>query len=190
MSNLLNQEQLEQLVNNTLVVLIAKPDLKDEWHADLTGWMEQMRTAQQEDEAIFLAALLTLLWWPDDTLPTATSYDYAWELLMIGMQTGTLQRVPAPASDETLTIGQLLRSVVDAAALVLQRAPEEQDQLDTELHQMQRAADRAGLDDLALWLTDVLALLHGTPARDLGADQTGIFATYWEMLARRVDPGE
>jgi hypothetical protein len=183
MGHPLTSEQVNTVVNNTVVVMLARTDLLVEWHSNLFGLLDQVRQNRLDDEAIFIAAVLTLLHSPDDTLPTGTPYDKAWEAILVGLQTGSVPSMGADDEDEqAMSIDRLLKSVAEAMLAVLLRYPAQKETLSGELDGMHKAAQEAGVPELAAWLADALALLAGTPAGDLVSRHTGIYAAYWDAL--------
>ncbi len=185
MASLLTSEQVHQVINNTVVIILARPELLDEWHSNLFEIMKRARTASYEDEAIFLAAVLSLLRHPDDTLPTGTSYDQEWEALITGLQTGTLPGNDAE-KEESISVDQLLTSVVEALVAVMTQMPEQKAPISDELRQIRTAAAEGGISELTQWLDDALALLDGTPLDQLGMQNRGMYAEFWNVLVRQL----
>lgn len=184
MTRALTQDQITQVVENTVVVLLARPDLMAGWHGELFKMMVEARDASIEEEALFLAAVLTLLHSPSDALPTGTRYDYAWELLLTGLQTGMLQ--PSASQGETMTIDRLLHAVVEAVEAVMTRAPEQKTAVRGELRQIQKSAHESDIGELAAWLSDVLRILDGTPVADIAPQHTDIYHAYWDALVEHL----
>lgn len=184
MAYALTSDQVDQIVNNTMLVLLVRPDLKGEWDTNLTNLLEQTRQYGMDDEAIFVAAVLTMLHTPDDALPTGTIYDHAWQSIVIGLQTGVAQ--PAASQSESLSLDRVLNSVAEALITVMTEHPEQQDVVSNELREMRTAATEAQIDELIAWLDDALALVQGTPATDLGQEHQGVYATYWEAIVHNI----
>ncbi|MCD4686610.1 MAG: hypothetical protein K8S97_11805 [Anaerolineae bacterium] len=184
MSHALTMDQVGQIVNNTMLVLLARPDLMPDWRANLQDLMVQSRVQQMEDEMLFVAAVLTLLHSPDDKLPTGTAYDYAWESLLISLATGVAQ--PLDREEEGISLERLLRSVAEAVVAVVTHAPEQKDTIQTEILQMRAAAENAAVPELIAWVDDALALLGGAALDDLDQQHQGIYATYWDAITQAI----
>jgi hypothetical protein len=181
----LTSDQVEQVVENTLLVLLGRPDLLGQWHANLEDLLNQALDSDLEDEALFVAAVLALLNVPDDRLATGTVYDQAWESIVIGLQTGVIR--PAQSTDEAeqMSLDRLLASVVEAVIAIMQRSPEEKGIVQQELQQMHAAATEAGVTELAAWVEDVLGVLDGR-LDAAGHEHAGIYAAYWEALQAQL----
>lgn len=186
MANALTTDQVNHIVNNTMVVLLARPDLLPDWRANLQDLLQQARSQQLEDEMLFVAAVLTLLDKPDDTLPTGTVYDNAWESLLISLSTGVAQPV---GDDQDEAMDQLLKSVAEAVVAVLTQVPDHRAAVKLELEQMHATAEEAAATELAAWISDLLALLDGTPPDELGRAREDIYAAYWDAIVRSLDAG-
>jgi hypothetical protein len=186
MISTLTSEQVDQVVSNTAVVLLARPDLLPEWRANLLDLLRQARQSALDEEAVFVAAVLALLHSPGDTLPTGTAYDYAWQSILMSLQTGVLQPVSRAPQAESMTLDRLLQSVTEAVVAVMTQVPEQKDAVASELRQMREAAVDADVAELRAWLDDVLALLRGTPITQLGNGHEGMYATYWTIIARNI----
>lgn len=185
MAYALTDEQIQLVIQNTALVILARPDLLPDWHANLTELVQQMRAAALDDEAIFLAAVLALLDHPGDTLPTGTQYDAAWEALLVSLQTGSLR----PAREqETITLDRLLSSIVQAAVAVQTHAAEQRQAVYEELLQIKAAAIESQVPELVVWLDDVLDVLDGAAASERAAHHTGIYGAYWKSLIENSPP--
>ena len=183
MTQALTSEQVHQIVNNTLLVLLARPELRGEWRANLLDLLEQAREHALEDEMLFVAAVLSLLEKPNDRLPTGTVYDYAWEALLTGLATGRLQ----PLDDEDdFSLDRLLRSVAEALVAVLTTSPEQRDVVSREVQNMLQAAQHSEAPELQTWLADVLAVLEGTDPTTLGQHHDGLYAAYWQAIVTNL----
>lgn len=182
----LTSEQVEQMVENTLLVLLGRPELLPQWQDSLISLLSQAQAASLDDEAVFIAAVLTLLNYPEDRLPTGTAYDRAWESIMIGVQTGMVQSSHTSEETDQMTLDRLLASVVEAAVAMVNRSPEERKIIQQELFQMRTAAIEANVNELVAWIDDILRLLGGQPLVELGLDHTGVYAVYWEMLRQKL----
>jgi len=185
MAYALTDEQIQQVIQNTALVILARPDLLPDWHANLTELVQQMRAAALDDEAIFLAAVLALLDHPGDTLPTGTQYDAAWEALLVSLQTGSLRPV---REQETITLDRLLSSIVQAAVAVQTHAAEQRQAVYEELLQIKAAAVESQVPELVVWLDDVLDVLDGAAASERAAHHTGIYGAYWKSLVENSPP--
>jgi len=179
----LSSQQVAQVVENTVYVLLGRPDLLAEWHANLVELLQQTQSIGLEDEELFIAAVLTLLHSPGDRLPTGTRYDRAWDAIMVGLQTG----VVGQSTPDSITLDRLLHSVVEAVTAILTRAPDQRDNIQGELAEMQAAASEANLPELEAWLNDVRALLGGTPIEQLGHTHQGDYALFWRMLVQGLN---
>jgi hypothetical protein len=184
MAYALTTEQVDQIVNNTMLVLMVRPDLMPEWRTNLENLLQQTQQYEMDDEAIFVAAVLTALHKPTDTLPTGTLYDHAWQSIVVGLQTGVAQ--PTSAEAESLSLDRLLNSVAEALITVMTEVPEQKEAVISELHDMRTAATDAQIDELIAWIDDALALLHGTPAADLEQQHQGVYATYWDAVIQHI----
>jgi hypothetical protein len=184
MAYVLTSEQVQQIINNTLFVLMVRPDMLAEWRTNLRTLMNQAADASLDDEAIFVASVLTLLYSPDDTLPTGTVYDRAWESIVSGLQTGVIQS--GEDQDEDMTLDRLLKSVAEAMVAVIVKVPEQQETVINDLTEMRSAAANANVTELIQWIDDALALLEGTPATDLGHNHQGVYAAYWDAMVRAI----
>ncbi|MBN2304326.1 MAG: hypothetical protein JXQ72_07620 [Anaerolineae bacterium] len=181
MAPALTAEQIKQIINNTMLVMLVQPDLKPEWHENLHGLIRQAQESALEDEAIFAAAVLSLLYAPKDRLPTGTIYDQAWQSLLYTLQTGVQQdRDDQP--DGSMTLDQLLSSVTEAVIMVKRNAPDQRDQLLGELAEIHRASTESGVPELVRWLEDVIALVNDAPITSLGQNHTGPFRAYWDTI--------
>jgi hypothetical protein len=185
MAYALTSEQVDQIVNNTMLVLMVRPDLMSEWRTNLQNLLQQTQQYEMDDEAIFVAAVLTALHKPADTLPTGTIYDYAWQSIVVGLQTGVAR--PAASEAESLSLDRLLNSVAEALITVMTEYPEQKDAVVSELREMRTAAADAKIDELIAWIDDGLALLQGTPAAGLGQQHQGVYATYWEAVIQNIE---
>lgn len=179
MAQALSSEQIDQITNNTLLVLLARPDLLDDWRDNLLELMKQAQQADLESEAIFAAALLSLLHSPNDSLPTGTEYDYAWEAIRTGLRTGSVQ----PA-DRAMSLDQLLGTVAELAIAVMTEAVDQKPVVARQIREIRISAAEADARELAVWLDDVLALLDGVPVEKLGAAHQGAYAAYWQALVQ------
>lgn len=175
----LTPNQVQQIVTNTVVVLLARPDLAPEWQANLLSLLEQARQQQLEDEQLFVAALLTLLDSPEDTLPTGTLYDRAWQALITGLRTG---RLTDPTVEGADTLEALLGAVVEAVIAARTTLPEQATVIAGELRELRAAAERAAADELVRWVDDALAVLSGASPADRGTEHEGVYAAYWQAL--------
>lgn len=184
----LTTEQVNQMVQNTMLVLLVRPDLTEEWHENLASLLQQAREASLEEEMLFVAALLTLLHSPDDSLPTGTSYDPAWRAVRMGLETGIAQ--PSQAESEAMSLERLLKSVVEAVVAVMTHNLNDRDAVFNELQKIRQAAVDAEVSELRHWLDDVLALLNGTPATDLGSGNEGVYGEYWRDIVSKLPPAQ
>lgn len=182
----LTADQLNRVISNTVIVLLARPDLQTEWRANLVRLLHQVREAEGDEETIFLAAVLNLLHHPEDTMPTGTRYDHAWESILTGVQTGVLHSTHRQEEEE-ITLERLLGSVTQAVIAVLSRGVADKDLVEGDLREMRAAAAQASAEELAMWIDDALALLNGTPAAELGQKHQGVYAIYWQALAQNLD---
>jgi hypothetical protein len=184
MAHALTSEQIRQVVNNTVVVMLARLDLLPEWQENLLDLLQQARDANLDEEAIFVSAVLALLHSPGDTLPTGTAYDYAWQSIVTGLRTGAVE--PAPAEEEALSLDRLLSSMSDALIAVLTQVPDQRETVTDELREIRTAASQANVSELTNWLDDALAALDGTPVQSLGQNHQGIYAVYWNEVAQKL----
>jgi hypothetical protein len=184
MGRVLTPEQIRQMVNNTVVVLLARPDLLPEWQDNLLDLLQQAREAHLDEEAIFVSAVLALLHSPADTLPTGTVYDYAWQSIVTGLRTGTVQ--PIPADDETMSLDRLLGSMAEALVAVMTQVPDQRPTVADELREIRTAATQADVRELITWLDDALAVLDGAPVQSLGQGHQGVYAVYWNEVAQKL----
>lgn len=182
----LTSDQVKQIVNNTVIVLLARSDMLDEWQMSLVNLLEQARHADMDDESVFVAAVLALLSHPDDTLPTGTAYDRAWESILIGLQTGVIQEETPAEEPDNLSLDRLLNSIAQAAISVLTRAPEQKETIEAELLQIRSTADESHLSELTAWLDDVLALLGGINPNSINSNHQGIYSIYWNALVQNL----
>jgi len=185
MAQALSSEQVEQITTNTLLVLLARPDLLDEWQENLLVLMQQAQQGGHEGEAIFAAAVASLLRAPDDRLPTGTDYDYAWEAILNGLQTGTIQ-----PEDRAISLEQLLGTVAELAISVMTGAADQKTVVVRNIREVRASAAASGVGELAVWLDDVLALLDGVPVEKLGAAHQGTYAAYWQALVQLLPHGD
>lgn len=181
----LTAEQLNQVISNTVVVLLARPDLQTEWRSNLIRLLHQVRDAKWDEETIFLAAVLNFLHHPEDTMPTGTRYDRAWESILSGVQTGILNSTQE--QEEEITLERLLSSITQAVIAVLARGVADKTLVENDVREMRAAVAQASADELAAWIDDVLALLNGTPASELGQKHQGVYAAYWQALSQNLD---
>lgn len=181
----LTPEQVNQVVSNTTLVLLVRPDLLPEWRDNLMDLLRQARATDMHEAAIFVSAVLALLHSPDDTLPTGTVYDYAWQAILTGLQTGIAQ---TPASQgETITLDRLLNSVAEAVIAVLTQVPHQKEAVVGEIYEMRAAAVEAQVAELVRWIDDLLALLAGVPAANLPHEKhEGIYGVYWRLIIRNI----
>jgi hypothetical protein len=181
MGRVLTDEQLEQIINNTMVVMLVRSDLMPDWRGNLLDLLRQARGAQLDEEAIFVAAVLNLLYAPDDTLPTGTVYDVAWQSLLTALRTGV--RPPAATESREMTLDRLLSTVADAVVTVLTRSPDQRESVTEELNQMLTAAHNSSLREMVAWIEDALAVLDGAAPEVFTSKHQGVYASYWEMIA-------
>jgi hypothetical protein len=182
----LTPEQVNQVVSNTTLVLLVRPDLLPEWRENLMDLLRQARATDMHEAAIFVSAVLTLLHSPDDTLPTGTVYDYAWQAILTGLQTGVPQ--PAASQGEQMTLDRLLNSVAEAVIAVMTQVPDQKSAVASEMREMRAAAVEARVAELARWIDDLLELLAGTPSADLPReDHQGVYGAYWRLIMRNLD---
>jgi hypothetical protein len=188
MANALTGEQIQRVVDNTVLVLLVRPDLMEEWQSNLMTLLEQAQQADLEEEAIFIAAVLTLLHYPDDSLLTGTRYDHAWEHLQVGLQTGSSHAVD---QSESMTLDHLLGSIVEAIVTIKKQAPAQQNtvrgELQGELKQIKAAAVEAKVGELVAWLDDAAAVLEGESVHNIQHGHQGVYASYWQVLAQNLD---
>ena len=185
MTSALTTEQVNQVIHNTMLVLLVRPDLSGEWQENLLNLLDQARESALEDEAIFVASVLTLLYSPDDELPTGTKYDHAWQSILTGLRTGVAE--PVSEDRETITLDRLLRSVTEAVLTVIQRAPDQADTIRTELAEMRRAAIESNVIDLVNWLDDVTSVIDGTPPHAIERIHEGIYGAYWKAIQEQLE---
>ncbi len=183
MTQALTSEQVHQIVNNTLLVLLARPELREEWRANLLDLLAQAREHGLEDEMLFVAAVLSLLEKPNDRLPTGTVYDYAWEALLNGLATGRLQPLD---DEETFSLERLLRSVAEALVAVLTVSPQQRHMVTQEVQNILQAAQNSELGELQVWLRDALSVLNGADPAALEAHHEGLYAAYWQAIVARL----
>jgi len=172
-------------VSNTTLVLLVRPDLVTEWRENLADLLRQVRASDLHEEAIFVSAVLALLNAPDDTLPTGTSYDHAWQAILNGLHNGVPQRTSQQG--DAMTLDRLLESVADAVITVLTEIPDQIDAVAEELRSMRAAAVEAEVPDLIRWIDDVLALLAGTLTEGQGDDHEGVYGAFWRLIGRTID---
>lgn len=184
MSQVLTNDQVNQVVQNTMVVILARPDLLPDWNANLTNLLQQSREASLEDETFFVAAVLTLLHSPKDTLPTGTIYDHAWRALLTALQTGVIQS--ADRDTEAVTVDRLLASVAEGVVRIIKEAPQHKGVLANEIREMRSAAVEANISELVAWLDDTLALLAGQELDTLGASHSDLYAEFWQFIRNRL----
>jgi hypothetical protein len=187
MAPALSTDQLQQIINNTMLVILVRPDLQEDWHNNLVDLLDQARSQALEDEAIFVAAVLTLIYSPDDTLPTGTVYDRAWQTLLSALHSGVSQGTED--ADPEMTLERLLKSVAEAVVTVQLRAPSQVEALLAELQEVHRAASEAQVEELIRWLDDVIALVNGAPLESLGAGHSGVYGRYWGAIVDALQGG-
>lgn len=180
----LTAEQINQVVSNTTLVLLVRPDLLPEWRENLMALLQQARTSDLHEEAIFVSAVLSLLYSPGDTLPTGTVYDYAWQSILTGLQTGVPQ--PTANQGDQMTLDRLLNSVSEAVIAVMTQVPEQKNAVAGELREMRSAAVDAQVTELINWIDDVLALVAGTTVAETGENHQGIYGAYWRLIIRSI----
>ncbi len=181
----LTSEQVNQIVSNTTLVLLVRPDLLTDWRNNLVDLLRQVRESNLHEEAIFVSAVLALLNAPDDTLPTGTPYDSAWQAILNGLHNGVPHRAGPPG--ESMTLDRLLESVADAVITVMTEIPDQIGAVVEELGTMRAAAVEADVPDLIRWIDDVLALLNGTLAEGQGDDHEGVYGAFWRLIARSIE---
>lgn len=186
MAHALTPDQINNIVNNTMVVMLARPELLPEWRENLQDLLLQTREQNLEDEMLFVAAVLALLHSPEDTLPTGTVYDYAWETLMHSLTTGMSQ--PADQNGAG-SLDRLLQSLAEAVVTVKTRLPDHQEVVREEIIEIYQAAQDAGLSELIAWVDDLLLVLEGGSPEMLGKDHAGIYAAYWDAIVRELGTG-
>lgn len=184
MAYALTTEQVQQVVHNTALVILARPDLLPDWRDNLSDLIQQMRAAALDDEAIFLAAVLALLDRPADALPTGTQYDRAWESLVSGLQTGSLPQM----REETVSLDRLLSSIAQAVAAVCAHAADQREVVAEELLQIKEAAVESQIPELIVWLEDALAVLGGASPAERAHHHAGVYHTYWQSLVENAPP--
>lgn len=186
MAPALTTDQIKQIINNTMLVMLVRPDLKPEWHTNLEGLIQQAQDAAMDDEALFAAAVLALIYSPGDTLPTGTAYDTAWQALLVSLQSGVAQTDDAE-SEASMTLDRLLKSVAEAVITVQRNAPSQKTALLNELDEVRQAGETAGVSELIRWLDDVTALVNGAPITTLGQGHQGVFRDFWDMIVRGLE---
>ncbi len=180
----LTAEQINQVVSNTTLVLLVRPDLLPEWRENLMALLQQARTSDMHEEAIFVSAVLSLLYSPGDTLPTGTVYDYAWQSILTGLQTGVPQ--PTASQGDQMTLDRLLNSVSEAVIAVMTQVPDQKSAVAGEVREMRSAAVDAQVAELINWIDDVLALLAGTTTAESGENHQGVYGAYWRLIIRSI----
>ncbi|MBI5958104.1 MAG: hypothetical protein HY866_05180 [Chloroflexi bacterium] len=188
MVRVLTAEQLEQIISNTMVVMLVRSDLMADWRGNLLDLLQQARASQLDEEAIFVAAVLNLLYAPDDTLPTGTVYDSSWQSLLTALRTGV--RPPAASESREMTLDRLLHTISEAVIAVLTDSPDELDSVTEELNQMMTAATKSAMREMVTWIEDALAVLNGTSPHSVSNHHQGVYATYWETIVSSVQQGE
>lgn len=178
MAYALTSEQVQQVVQNTVLVALARSDLLPDWRANLGDLIQQMRAAALDDEAIFLAAVLALLDRPTDTLPTGTRYDQAWQAIVTSLQTGSLPS----AREETVTLDRLLESIAQAISAVQTHAPDQHQAVYEELMHIKAAALEAKVPELVVWIDDALDVLDGAEAAERAHHHAGMYSVYWQTV--------
>jgi hypothetical protein len=128
--------------------------------------------------------VLSLLYSPSDTLPTGTVYDFAWQSILTGLQTGVPQ--PTASQSDQMTLDRLLNSVSEAVIAVMTQVPEQKDAVTAELRDMRIAAVDAQITDFTRWIDDVLSLLAGTTDVESGQDHQGVYGAYWRLIIRSI----
>ncbi len=188
MARVLTSDQVEQVINNTMVVMLVRPDLMSDWSDNLSDLLTQAREARLDEESIFVAAVLTLLYSPEDNLPTGTTYDPAWQSLLSGLRTGVRQ--PAATQGERMTLDRLLNSISEAVIAVLTRAPDQKPIIAIELNEMREAAVKGQMDEMVAWIDNALEVLNGAPPQALASRHQGVYAAYWDAIVRSTQDGE
>lgn len=188
MARVLTSEQVEQVINNTMVVMLVRPDLMPDWRNNLTDLLQQARDARLDEEAIFVSAVLTLLYSPEDTLPTGTTYDPAWQSLLSGLRTGVRQ--PAAVEGERMSLDRLLSSIAEAVIAVMTQAPEQKGMIVEELREMRTAAVKGSMSEMVAWVDDALEVLNGAAPRGLSYHHQGVYAAYWDAVTRSIQRGD
>ncbi len=178
MAYALTSEQVRQVVQNTVLVMLARSDLLPDWRANLGDLVQQMRAAALDDEAIFLAAVLALLDCPTDNLPTGTQYDQAWQSIVTGLQTGALPS----EREEMVTLDRLLGSIVQAISAVQSRASDQRQAVSEELLNIKTAALEAEVPELVVWIDDALDVLDGAAAAGRAHHHAGVYGIYWQAI--------
>jgi hypothetical protein len=181
----LTSDQVNQVVSNTTMVMLVRPDLLPEWRDNLMELLHQARSSSMFEEAIFVSAVLALLSTPTDTLPTGTPYDHAWQSILTGLQSGVPQ--PAAGQGEQMTLDRLLNSVAEAVIAVMTQVPDQKDAVADEMREMRGAAVEAKVSELTRWIDDLLEMLKGTPLNELsGEEHQGIYGAYWRLIVRTI----
>jgi hypothetical protein len=188
MVRVLTAEQLDQIISNTMVVMLVRSDLMADWRNNLLDLLRQARVSQLDEEAIFVAAVLNLLYSPDDTLPTGTVYDSSWQSLLTSLRTGV--RPPAATESREMTLDRLLNTVTEAVVSVLTETPDQLDSVNEELNQMLTAASNSSMREMVIWIEDALAVLQGVSPHHLSDHHQGVYSTYWETIVSSVQQGE
>ena len=187
MAYALTTEQVQQVVQNTVLVILARPDLLSDWRTNLVDLIGQMRSADLDEEAIFLAAVRALLDQPGDTLPTGTQYDQAWEAIVTSVQTRSVPSA-SEAHEDTITLDRLLGSIVQAVTAVQTHAAEQRQAIYEELLQIKAAAVESDVPELVAWLDDALDVLDGAAPADRAHHHAGVYSTYWQSLTENTPP--
>ncbi len=185
MTQVLSNDQVTQIIQTTMIVLLARPELKPDWQINLAALLQQARDEELEDEMLFVAAVLSLLHSPGDTLPTGTVYDSAWRALLSALQTGIVQEV-GESESESFTLENLLESVAQAVVTIMRHEPSRAGQLAEEVRAIRSSSVEAGIEPLVTWLDDVLLLLDGRSPATLNSRHTEMFERYWRFIVDRL----
>lgn len=169
------------IVNNTVAVMTAMPERRDEWHAVLDQELENARQggADWQIEVEFFTAILALLDGQEVNLPSGHAYAAAFEQIKQGIATGGADVSMEDVPEEV----RALLSLVQASIAALRGSPQERMALSQQLVQMQAQVIDEGFKAL---LQAIQLVLVGGGLAQLGGDLGGVYKQVWEAIVAGV----
>ncbi|TVR19505.1 MAG: hypothetical protein EA396_12430 [Anaerolineaceae bacterium] len=189
--NPLTADEMEPILQNTVVVMTAMPEKREEWLQTVNG---RMQGVPEGDDSAFLSAIVGLLKDEDATLSADNKHHAVWTAIQAGISDGGQSAPSTPPPQQVDISTEQLQEMVQNIAHILQHDTDQKPVLRGIVNHNRNIAVGIGDKTAAAFFDAVVSLIDAdgvdsvpTPTLD------GAFAVAWtallKMLQSDVDGG-